>query len=484
MMSAPSEHQQAQRRNRPGLHHARGFRLAHRLTESPPFLRRQKAFAGRLSVPAHRTAGVDARRNPSPPLGQREHLRQDLDRPVGQTRHLAKRMVQLGNIKSRDLIKTLPAQHGQDVAIEYPPISSRRLLGAVNRHMNTPEPMPVTDATDSTETMGKQVLAAYGLSVVSMEPVGHGLINRTWRVRAPGGACYALQRLNPVLDPEIHEHIEAVTVHIAAQGMPTPRLLHTPGGGLCMQRKDGVWRVLSWLEGKCRSRLENARQAEQAGALLARFHRALTHFDRPLAGKRRPIHEPPRRFAELDRALTAHPDHPLHGEAGKLRRRTMEIVAGLPPMPATPARVAHGDPKIDNMLFTSAGEGLAMVDLDSLARLSLPLELGDAFRSWCNPAGEDSARTEFSEELFRAARSGYLAVADFITDNEKSRLVDATLWITLELTARFAADILNDSYFGWNPERFASRSQHNLIRARGQLRLAESLLAQRPSLRD
>ena len=343
--------------------------------------------------------------------------------------------------------------------------------------------MSETDSSDSSELRAaERALGAYSLQGAPLDFVEHGLINRTWRVRAGEGEVYALQRLSAILGAEIHEDIEAVTAHLAAKGMATPRLVRTVGGDLYVQQEDGVWRVLTWLEGEFHNRLENAAQARQAGALLARFHRALANFDGRFASTRRPIHEPARRFADLDRALAVHAGHPLRAEAGELRRRTMEIVSGLPPMPDTPPRVVHGDPKINNMLFTPAGEGLAMVDLDSLGRLSLPYELGDAFRSWCNPAGEDSEDARFSVELFEAARSGYLGVADFITSDEKNCLVDATLWITLELTTRFTADILNNRYFGWNPKRFASRAEHNLVRARGQLNLAESLLALRPTL--
>ena len=343
--------------------------------------------------------------------------------------------------------------------------------------------MPRTDSSDLSEfDAADQALGAWGVRAESLEFMNHGLINRTWRVRGENGASYALQHLSTILGPEIHQDIEAVTAHIAARGMATPRLVRASGGGLYVERKDGVWRLLTWLEGEFHNRLGNARQAERAGALLARFHMALVDFETPFASKRRPIHEPERRVRELEQAIARHRDHPLHAQAGALQRRTLELLAQLPAMPETPLRVVHGDPKINNMLFSPEGEGLAMVDLDSLGRVSLPYELGDAFRSWCNPVGEDSEETGFSVELFEAARAGYLDVATFITEDERSCLVDATLWITLELTTRFTADILNDRYFGWDPQRFASRAEHNLVRARGQLRLAESLLAVRSTL--
>lgn len=343
--------------------------------------------------------------------------------------------------------------------------------------------MANSEPSDQCDTIvAGRVLDAYGLRAESLDYMNHGLINRTWRVSAGNGSTYALQRLSPILGPEIHEDIEAVTTHIEAAGMATPRLVRTTNGHLYVEHEGEVWRLLTWLEGEFHNRLENPRQAGQAGALLARFHMALADFHQPFASKRRPIHEPERRVRELEQALARHASHPLHAEAQTLHGQTLKLLSRLPPLPDTPLRVAHGDPKINNMLFSAEGEGLAMVDLDSLGRLSLPYELGDAFRSWCNPVGEDSENTEFSVELFEAARSGYLGVATFLTEDERSCLVDATLWITLELTTRFSADILNDRYFGWDPKRFASRAEHNLVRARGQLNLARSLFTLRASL--
>ena len=52
--------------------------------------------------------------------------------------------------------------------------------------------------------------------------------------------------------------------------------------------------------------------------------------------------------------------------------------------------------------------------------------------------------------------------------------------MSLELAVRFAADALDESYFGWDAGRFASRGDHNLVRARGQWSLHEAVVATRP----
>ncbi|MCY3730798.1 MAG: hypothetical protein OXF98_05600, partial [Rhodospirillaceae bacterium] len=57
-----------------------------------------------------------------------------------------------------------------------------------------------------------------------------------------------------------------------------------------------------------------------------------------------------------------------------------------------------------------------------------------------------------------------------------------TLTVTVELAARFAADALAESYFGWDPARYATACEHNQARARSQLGLARSILSQWPAL--
>ena len=61
-------------------------------------------------------------------------------------------------------------------------------------------------------------------------------------------------------------------------------------------------------------------------------------------------------------------------------------------------------------------------------------------------------------------------------------LVSGIEWITLELTTRFLRDALEESYFGWDENRFKRSGEHQLQRAMGQLALAESIADQRPTL--
>jgi hypothetical protein len=123
------------------------------------------------------------------------------------------------------------------------------------------------------------------------------------------------------------------------------------------------------------------------------------------------------------------------------------------------------------------------VDLDTLGRQSLAYELGDAMRSWCNPRGEDEVDVHVDEAIFAAAMAGYREGAgDLPTAAERASIVPGLETVCVELAARFCRDVFDDSYFGWNPQRFPSRRAHNLIRAHSQLALARSVRAARRAL--
>lgn len=329
-------------------------------------------------------------------------------------------------------------------------------------------------------TVPDAVLAAWGLAGAALNALGNGLINQTFLVSPAGREPLVLQRLHRIFAAEVNEDIDAITRHLAAQGHTTPRVVPTLAGRLWLDHDDGTWRALTYVPGVSLDALGDVNQAREAGALLARFHRALGGLQHRFRHERIGVHDTARHLANLRTALDQHRAHPRYAGVAALGGRILAMAQDLPPLPTAPERIVHGDPKLNNILFTQDGSrALCMIDLDTLTHMSLPLELGDALRSWCNPAGEDYAKAWFSLELFGAALAGYAREArGFITPPEWQAIVPATLTIYIELAARFCADALNENYFGWNPQRFASRSEHNQVRAEGQLAAAESLQMQ------
>lgn len=329
------------------------------------------------------------------------------------------------------------------------------------------------------------VLDAFELEPQSLERATSGLITPTWFVRSRAGAALVLQRVNPIFSAEVHYDIAAVTEHLARKGLLTPRLVPTREGALWTEH-DGIWRVLTRIDGVCRDALESPRQARAAGELLATFHRAVSDLEHTFRNRRLGVHDTARHLRTLRDALTEHRGHRHYAEIAPLAERVLAVAATLPPVPAAVDRIVHGDPKISNLMFArDADRGLCLIDLDTLGRMPIALELGDALRSWCNPATEDATQARFARELFDAAVAGYAqAGRGFLTEGEWRAIPLGALTITVELAARFCADALNERYFGWNRQRYASASAHNQARVRGQLQVAAGILAELPALEE
>jgi Ser/Thr protein kinase RdoA (MazF antagonist) len=325
------------------------------------------------------------------------------------------------------------------------------------------------------------VLKAWELLPSSVRPLGAGLINRTFHATTRDGSARVIQEVNPVFAPEVTGDIDRVTRHLAQGGLATPRVVPAADGRLWLSGENGSWRALTYVPGRSLDALAGPGQARAAGALLGRFHRCLANYDPSFASRRPPIHDLARHLAALEAALGEHGGHRDFDRIAPLAEEILEAAGGLAPLPATPPRVVHGDPKANNILFhETRDEALCLVDLDTLGRMALPLELGDALRSWCNPSGEDEATGAFSAPLFQAAVEGYGSVSrGWILAEETGAIVAATANIQVELAARFCADALNERYFGWDAGRFGSRSEHNRVRAAGQLAVHRSLMVQR-----
>ena len=84
---------------------------------------------------------------------------------------------------------------------------------------------------------------------------------------------------------------------------------------------------------------------------------------------------------------------------------------------------------------------------------------------------------ETSLEQFCSALEGYRkSSGELLTRNEWDAILPATLTIFIELSVRFCADALDEDYFGWDPKRFPSHSEHSQTRAASQLTAGKSLL--------
>lgn len=325
-----------------------------------------------------------------------------------------------------------------------------------------------------------EVLSAFDMAQAQLTAITMGHINATYAVEHPRGA-FVLQRINPIFAPEVNLDIAAIVAHLQRQGVTAPTLQPTTSGALWhTDGTGGVWRLMTRIEGHAVERCTRPEQCRTVGRFLGRFHRALAGVRHSFCAPRLGVHDTPRHMARLEAALGQHSGHLAFHHIEPCARAILQAGRALPPLPALPERIVHGDPKISNFIFDGQEQAIALIDLDTLATMPLALELGDALRSWCSPGGEHPDTAGFELSHFTAAIEGYADGADgLLQAGEVESLGGALGTIATELAARFATDALEERYFGWDDSRYSAAWEHNLERAKSQWILAQSFARQR-----
>ena len=299
-----------------------------------------------------------------------------------------------------------------------------------------------------------------------------GLIHQTFQIETEVG-FFCLQGLHQKLaTDEILLDYQAVTSYLDYHHFPAPKLILTKEAQLAWRdEKNTRWRMTTWLEGNTLQEI-TTEQIRSAASMLGRFHTQMLDFDYHFQSEH-PLHQSEYHLQALQEAILK---HQKSSWLPKIQSYIDEVVEELPKLflMDLPQRVVHGDPKITNILFDQSGQATALIDLDTCTRHSILVDLGDAIRSWCREGGEDEER-DFSLERFEAFIKGYAKTAPKLSMKEINFLPHAGRLITLELTARFLTDILENCYFGWDSARYSSRQEHNYARVKGMLYLAKDM---------
>jgi len=140
-----------------------------------------------------------------------------------------------------------------------------------------------------------------------------------------------------------------------------------------------------------------------------------------------------------------------------------------------PYRVTHNDTKVNNVMMNKeTGDYMAVIDLDTVMPGSMLFDYGDGIRSTSSSSKEDEkdlSKVFLRLDLFEPYTDGYLSeMAPYLTKTELSLMGESIRVIALELAMRFLNDYINgDTYFK------IDYPEHNLDRARAQLKLVEDI---------
>ena len=307
-------------------------------------------------------------------------------------------------------------------------------------------------------------------TVCTVTPVGNGLLHATYKVVTVGGD-FVVQRLHDAIPDSAVEDMRIVTTYLISRGLQVPSLVPTQAGmPFARDASGGRWRVYPWLPGHVLESLPNAAMAREAGRIVGLMHKHLAECDYIPQGSIPHFHDTAFILTELQSVHSQLPD--------EARGIADDIVATLPSLITAdePQQLVHGDLKISNLIFDDTGHAVGIIDFDTILRHARVIDLGDAFRSWCNRTAEDDPNATFDGAFFEAAASGYAQGFGVPSrPEERAQHLGATKRIAFELAARFLIDVVRDAYFGFDATRYPHRRAHNRARARGQYHLAQTI---------
>jgi hypothetical protein len=329
-------------------------------------------------------------------------------------------------------------------------------------------------------------------------PYGTGHINDTYAAtygQAGRQTRYLLQRINQSVFKDTaalmdniwrvteHQRTRLETEHPSDASRRALRPLPTGSGGLCFDDgRGGRWRCYLFIEGaRTYDVIQEDRQAFEAARAFGAFQRCLADLPGGRLAETIPgFHDTPRRFKALEDAVASDPSGRARGcapeiafalsQRGKVGRLRDMAAAGL-----LPERVTHNDTKLNNVLLDDAtGEGLCVIDLDTVMPGLAGYDFGDMVRTATLPVAEDEldlGKVVMQWGKFEALARGYLSSAGgFLNEHERGTLAFAGWLMTFEVGLRFLSDhLLGDAYFK------VRRENHNLDRARTQFALARDL---------
>lgn len=318
----------------------------------------------------------------------------------------------------------------------------------------------------------------------------NGHINDTYRVEFEDGEEYIFQRINDYVFKEpikVMQNIKEITLHINSKKLKDDCSIITffdnNNGDNYTIYNGSYWRVCRYVNNSIAyETAEEPAILRSAGYAFGRFQYLLSDFPMEKLCETIPdFHNTKKRLDHLFGAVTCDligraKDVSREVEFFKKHRPLASRLVEMLERGELPLRVTHNDTKYNNILMDlDTCEPLCVIDLDTVMPGLAMYDFGDAVRFAANTATEDE--TDLSSvgldiNKYEEFAKGFISSSkDLLTKNELDNMALGAVTITIELASRFLADHLNgDKYFRIH------RENHNLDRARCQIKLAEDML--------
>lgn len=337
----------------------------------------------------------------------------------------------------------------------------------------------------------------------SIEPLGNGLINDTYKVCTTDGPSYVLQRINNNIFRDVEllqNNIVSVTGHIrrklmaeGVEDIDRKVLNFIPlknSSATWYFDGESYWRVSLFIEDAFTYETVNPEYSYYAGRSFGHFEAMLADIPDTLGETIPDFHNMELRARQLDEAVAADAvGRMAEEEVQTILKEILEYKEEMCKAERMhregllPKRICHCDTKVNNMMFDASGEVLCVIDLDTVMPSFVFSDFGDFLRTAANKVAEDDPRiglVEFDMEIFKAFAKGYVESASvFLTPAERDNLPYAAALFPYMQAVRFFADYINgDTYYK------IKYPEHNLVRTRNQMALFRSVMAHMPQMQQ
>ena len=321
--------------------------------------------------------------------------------------------------------------------------------------------------------------------ILGYSPLGNGHINTTYLVTAKGGDNYVLQKINNHVFKDVDllmNNIYNTTNFLSNKGYETLEIVKTKDHKLYFKTGDEYYRVYTYVKDViCYEGVDDLDAVYNTAKAFGALHKSLFDFPVKSLGEVIPnFHNTEKRYEDFLLAVNLN----AYGRVNNCYKEILRInrfkdlyslINKYIKSGEVKLGVTHNDPKINNVLFDKNNNRIrAVIDLDTMMPGSYLYDYGDALRSLMTGEYEDTTdlkKINVDFEIFKAYSRGYLSeMKDYLTSKEKELMPFSIFLLTIELAIRFLTDYLQgDKYFHTNYD------EHNLVRARTQLKLAEDL---------
>ena len=327
---------------------------------------------------------------------------------------------------------------------------------------------------------------------VSIEPYGEGHINDTYLL-VTTKTKYIFQRINSNVfkNPQkVMENIEGVTKHLRNKIIKnngdaereTLNIINTKDGAAFLEEGGSFYRMYVFIDdAKSYQVVEEPKHFYNAARAFGRFQKLLSDYPAETLFETIPdFHDTKKRFAALLKAIKEDKMGRLASVKAEVdfalaREKTCSLLVEKMKSGVIPVRVTHNDTKYNNIMIDDAsGEGICVIDLDTVMPGSLLYDFGDSIRFGTNPVAEDEKNLDLvycDLNLFEHFTRGFIdEMGQDITAEEVKLMPYAARLMTFECGIRFLTDYLEgDTYFKIH------REGQNLDRCRTQFKLVADM---------